>query len=384
MNEEQRLILKMLEEGKITAAEAEALLNALKEPEDTAEEERHTDLWTKIEKQGEEFAEKVEQAAERFVQSLETKTELRLSDRLAKLSKMITRFPFVGQEDTYEFTEDYHGTFAENGDILCKLSTGSGRVTVRGWNEPGFRLRVTQRIRGKEREAALAKLYHIDLPQNGEPLDELKVEVPSFPDVSISFALDVPRTLIYQLEIATHNGSILLSDLYARTVRLSTINGSLELQGLQSEEIECHTQNGSCRAAHTKTDIFTGRTGVGSFRLIDLQGEKVTCQTSSGSIWVEPVVRGDAEYRLETTAGSVRINLGDYREVKTSFDLRTSVGRIMIPERDMEGAHIDRQSGGWHMVGQSPGFETGPNRLRLNVATGSGSIRLEGAGGGQD
>ena len=56
----------------------------------------------------------------------------------------------------------------------------------------------------------------------------------------------------------------------------------------------------------------------------------------------------------------------------------------MIPERDMEGAHIDRQSGGWHMVGQSPGFETGPNRLRLNVATGSGSIRLEGVGGGQD
>ena len=43
MNEEQRLILKMLEEGKITAAEAEALLNALKDPEATVEEERHTD-----------------------------------------------------------------------------------------------------------------------------------------------------------------------------------------------------------------------------------------------------------------------------------------------------------------------------------------------------
>ena len=185
MNEEQRLILKMLEEGKITAAEAEALLNALKEPEDTAEEERHTDLWTKIEKQGEEFAEKVEQAAERFVRSLETKTELRLSDRLAKLSKMITRFPFVGQEDTYEFTEDYHGTFAENGDILCKLSTGSGRVTVRGWNEPGFRLRVTQRIRGKS-GGCLGKTIPYRSAQNGEPLDELKVD--KLPDVSISFA----------------------------------------------------------------------------------------------------------------------------------------------------------------------------------------------------
>ena len=42
------------------------------------------------------------------------------------------------------------------------------------------------------------------------------------------------RTLIYQLEIATHNGSILLSSV-RRTV-LSTINGSLELQGLQPED----------------------------------------------------------------------------------------------------------------------------------------------------
>ncbi|NLM38851.1 MAG: DUF4097 domain-containing protein [Firmicutes bacterium] len=384
MNEEQRLILKMLEEGKITAAEAEALLNALKDPEATVEEERHTDLWAKIEKQGEEFAEKVEQATERFVRSLETKTELRLSDRLAKLSKMITRFPFVGQEDTYEFTDDYHGSFVESGDILCKLSTGSGRVTVRGWNEPGYRLRVTQRVRAKERETALAKLHHIDLPQDGEPLRELKVEVPSFPDVSISFDLDVPRTLIYQLDISTNNGSIAVSDLYARLVKLATVNGSLDVQGLQSERIECQTQNGSCRITHTKTDVFTGRTGVGSFRLIDLQSENVNCMTSSGSIWAEPVVRGDAEYNLETTAGSVHVDLGDQREIKASFDLRTSVGRIMIPERDMEGAHMDRQSGGWHMVGTSPGFESGPNRLRLTARTGSGSIRIAGGGGGQD
>ena len=52
MSDEQRLILKMLEEGKISAAEAEALLNALGQPEALEEEERSADVWEKVEKQG--------------------------------------------------------------------------------------------------------------------------------------------------------------------------------------------------------------------------------------------------------------------------------------------------------------------------------------------
>src|SRR5690554_2998650 len=226
MNEEQRLILKMLEEGKITASEAEALLNALGQSEETVEEDRTTDIWSKVEKHGEEFAEKVESAADRFARSLEAKTEFRLSDKLAKISKMISRFPFVAQEDTFEFTEEFKGDLAHDGDIICKLNTGNGRVSVKGWNEPGYRLRIIQRIRAKDRETALTRLHHIDIPDH-EPLRELELAVPSFSDMTISLELDLPRTLIYQFDMRTHNGSITLADLYARTAQVNTSNGSV-------------------------------------------------------------------------------------------------------------------------------------------------------------
>lgn len=382
MNEEQRLILKMLEEGKITAAEAEALLNAVGQSEPLEEEERSADLWEKVEKHGEEFAEKLESAAERFARNLEAKVEFRLADKLSKLSKMISRFPFVSQEDTYEFTEEFHGTFQEEGDIICKLSTGSGRISVQGWNEPGFLLVVTQRIRAKDRETALGKMYHVEVPTL-EGVRELVIDVPSFPDAGVSLTLNVPRTLIYQLELATHSGSISVADLYARTAELTTSVGSIGIQGLHAENVRCNTANGSCRAEHVTAELFTASTGNGSLRLKHLQGYRVQCSTSNGSIRVAPVVRGTAHYDLRTTNGSVRVELGD-AEVKTAFDLYTSVGRIAVPEEDFELTQVDRRSGGWHVMGQSPGFEASSQRLHLHVQTGSGSIRLMNGGGGQD
>ncbi|KLU40174.1 MAG: hypothetical protein AA931_00595 [Peptococcaceae bacterium 1109] len=382
MSDEQRLILKMLEEGKISAAEAEALLNALGQPEVLEEEERSADVWEKVEKQGEDFAKKVESAAERFARNMEEKVEPRLADKLSRLSKMLSRFPFVSTDDTYEFSEEFYGTFQEDGDIALTLKTSTGRISVQGWNEPQFRLVVVQRIRAKDRESALGKMYRVELPSE-EALRELSIDVPSFPDTSVSLVLSVPRTVIYQLGFNTHSGSISVADLYTRTARLTTSVGSIEVQGLQGESIECTTVNGSCRAEQITAESFVGRTGNGSLKLKQLQGEKVDCETSNGSIRVEPVVRGTAHYTLNTTNGSIRIVQSD-AEVKTAFDLYTTVGRISVPEEAFEITNADRRSGGWHLAGKSPGFEGGANRLHLHAKTGSGSIRLDTSGGGQD
>ena len=75
MQQEQRLILKMLEEGKITAEEAEALLNAIGDSSMRTESGPQEDPWVRLEKMGEDFATKVEDATDRFSRSLEQKTE---------------------------------------------------------------------------------------------------------------------------------------------------------------------------------------------------------------------------------------------------------------------------------------------------------------------
>jgi len=382
MNEEQRLILKMLEEGKITAAEAEALLNALGQQDPLQEEERSTDMWEKVEKLGEDFADRLEAAAERFSRSVEGKVEYRLADKLSRLSKMISRFPFVSPEDVYEFSEEVEGTFRQDGDILCKLKTANGRIRVRGWTEPGFRLTVLQRVRAKDRDAALARMHRVDLPTN-EALGELVIEVPSLPDVTVSLLLDVPRTLIYQLDLQTYNGSIGIADVYSRAANLYTTNGSISAVDVQAEKVHCETVNGSCRVERVVTEMFSGHTGNGTLSLRQIQAADLKCRTSNGSIRVEPQVRGTSNYELVTTNGSIRVELSD-DAAKTDFDLQTSVGRISVPEGVYELKRMERQSGGWHVEGESHGLEGAANVLHLRARTGSGSIRLEKSGGVQD
>ena len=86
------MILRMLEEGKITAEEAEALLTALGSKTDFSGSESQEDPWTRLEKMGEDFASKVEVATERFSRSIEHS----VGDKLNKLPKILARFPFLG------------------------------------------------------------------------------------------------------------------------------------------------------------------------------------------------------------------------------------------------------------------------------------------------
>ena len=103
MNEERLLILKMVEEGRITAEEGVELLDALSAKNDTKTDERENDGWRKLEKHGEEFAQKIEATVEKFSKSLEDILEGGLGEKLQGIPKVLAKIPFVNV-----ITEDNH------------------------------------------------------------------------------------------------------------------------------------------------------------------------------------------------------------------------------------------------------------------------------------
>ena len=154
MSEEQRIVLRMLEEGKITAQEAEGLLKALSEGAKHAEREpkAQTDPWVRVEKMGEDFASKVELAAERFSRSIEHN----LGDKLSRLPKVLARIPFLGQGESQEFTSIVRGTVGAGEVIPIQIINASGSVHVQGWDEEEYQLTVVQRLRGGDQELPAA------------------------------------------------------------------------------------------------------------------------------------------------------------------------------------------------------------------------------------
>lgn len=382
MNQEQRIILKMLEEGKITADEAEALLNALKESHPLEEDEKQSDVWSRIEKQGEEFAERVEIAAERFARSVEAKTDMRLTEKLSRLPKMLAKFPFIGQEETHEFIQEFRGSLSEEvTEIPIHLATSNGRITVNGWDEPGYRLMVIQRIRGRDRDGARDRLYGVSW-EDGEVADQLHLEIPNLNDISVSLHLSVPRERQYSVELRSHNGSLEVTNLEGTTMDLVTANGSTTLRQVCSQSVRGQISNGSCKMEQVEASTIWYRVGNGSYKLFAV-ADQFDCKSTNGSIHLQPLaVPNDSQIKLCTTNGSINVALPAWPDLGVAVELQTSVGRVSSQLGQMEYSHNERRGGGGYVMGRTADYEKQTVKLSLEASTSSGSISVTSVGSG--
>lgn len=376
MQQEQRLILKMLEEGKITAEEAEALLNALNDG-DCGGVGPQQDPWARLEKLGEDFAGKVEAATERFVRSLEQRTE-GLGEKLIRLPKIFAKFPFVNYEQAHEFTQVLRGQLrGDERAIPIFLDNFNGPIRVEGWPEDGWQLIVVQLLRGKERDGVRGRLFS---PRwvDGEDRGELELSVPDGEGRFVSLHLMVPDKRKYQVRLAAFNGSLRLENLETSSVELETTNGSIAIQGARSERIVGKISNGSCEMDAVKSDAVRFRIGNGSYRA-RLAARDVDCVATNGSIdlTAERIVE-NSSYALQTVNGSIGVNLPVQDDLATSLELRTSVGRIRTGLGPLEDTQEERGGGGASFSAKTLGFGERPISLTLIAKSTSGSITVVG------
>lgn len=371
MQQEQRMILRMLEEGKITAEEAEALLNALGDGVGAEGAEPQDDPWVRLEKMGEEFANKVETATERFARSLEHS----VGDKLVKLPKILAKFPFLGLEESQEFTQVVRGPVAETEIIPIDLHNVNGPIRLQGWPEDYYQLTVVQRLKGKDRELLRGRLYHVPWEDNRER-GEFRLTVPNHSDGFISLHLMVPEGRTYQVALASQNGSLRVENLKGSELRLRTINGAAELRSVEAQRIEGQGGNGGCEMDEVKAETVRYELGNGSYRL-SLTAGLVDVVTTNGAVNVKAVdVRGGASYRLRTTNGSVNVLLPPRVDLGVSLNLETAVGRIATSLGSLEIVKQERQGGGALLTAQSPDYDSFADRVELEAACISGSIAV--------
>lgn len=376
MQQEQRLILKMLEEGKITAEEAEALLNALTDGH-SAEQGPQEDPWVRLEKLGEDFASKVEAATERFSRSLEHRTE-GLSEKLIKLPKIFARFPFANYEQAHEFTQVLRGRMGvENGIGSIALDNFNGPLQVEGWAEEGWQLIVTQRLRGKDRDAVRGRLFSPEWA-DGEERSSFELSVPDREDRFVALHLMVPEKRDYRVRLTAFNGSLHLENLTATSAELGTTNGSVILNSVHGDSVRGKISNGSCEMDGVRAETIRFRIGNGSYRL-RVSARDVDCVATNGSIDLRTEkISKNSNYALQTVNGSIEVKLPAQADLGTSFELSTSVGRIHADLGPLENIREKRGGGGAALSGRTLGFQEQPLNLSLAAASISGSISVSG------
>ncbi|NMB01767.1 MAG: DUF4097 family beta strand repeat protein [Firmicutes bacterium] len=371
MQEEQRMILRMLEEGKITAEEAEALLKALGDEPLTSESEAQEDPWVRLEKMGEDFASKVEVATERFSRSLEHT----VGDKLTKLPKILAKFPFLGFEESQEFTQVVRGPVGLGEVLSIDLSNANGPIRLQGWSEDYYQLTVVQKLKGRDRELLRSRLYEVDWEDNAEKTN-FKLNIPDQGDRLISLQLMVPEERTYEVHLASLNGSLVVANLIGKDLTFNTINGSTELRSVKVQSIQGKGDNGSCEMEGVVAENIRYELGNGSYRL-SIAAEAVDLLTTNGAINVRVAdVQNGTGYRLRTTNGSVNVSLPPRVDLGVALNLRTSVGRISTKLGSLEVTQQERHGGGALLTANSPEYERYTDRITLEATSTSGSITV--------
>lgn len=371
MQQEQRMILKMLEEGRVTAKEAEALLRALREEPVTAEPEQQEVPWERLEKMGEDFASKVEVATERFARSLEHT----VGDKLTKLPKILAKVPFLGYEESQEFTKRLRGPVGPGEVIPIELNNANGPIQLQGWTEDYYQLTIVQRLKGGDRELLRSQLYEVDWENNME-MDSFNLSIPNRGDRFISLHLMVPQERTYEVQLVSQNGSLFAENLQGRNLTLHTINGGTELRAIKAASIKGEVGNGICEMKDVQAQSIRHRLGNGSYHL-SISASTVELVTTNGAVNVRVTeVQNRMDCRLRTTNGAIKVSLPPRIDVGVSLDLKTSVGRISTELGSLKVTKQDRQGGGATLTASSIEYVRFKDKIDLEATSTSGSIAV--------
>ncbi|MDQ7794230.1 MAG: DUF4097 family beta strand repeat-containing protein [bacterium] len=325
MEEERLLILKMLEEGKITAEEAAQLFAAL--GEDPGRGDAGGRPWPRL---GYHF-------------------RWRLEDMVGRLAR-----PPGGE--LFSLEEVVTGRFDPGLRPRLRLLTANGRIAVMAADGPEYRVAITKEIRAASREEAEAQAA--DLVRVARDGRTLAVDAGHsrrrrrWHGATVSIEARLPREAVYAATFLSANGQVEVDGLEFSELRAATVNGTVRLEGVEADGISCRTANGSIHVAGLAANLRAG--------------------TVNGSLEVHPRPRGpEARVRLHTVNGPIRLSLPDGAHCE--LEASTVAGRIHLEGPVLETVAQERGLVGRKLKVRSKG---GGPLLEIRAVTVSGSIRV--------
>ncbi|MCR4426583.1 MAG: DUF4097 family beta strand repeat-containing protein [Firmicutes bacterium] len=364
MSEERKAILGLLAEGKITADEADQLLDALEERDDvsdgTSREGRgpgsapagarslRVDLDGIADRIGKVVGEMVEAGHE-------------LPNRVRGIS-LTSILGSLGLGDLFggvPVEKVFEGSLPDGvSRFRVVFSTSNGHIRVSSWDQPGYRVCVRVGVRGvdtqDQAERKVAEELRLALGRDGMGFDCAD------PRMLESIAVDafVPNGPSYDVSVQTTNGSVVIEGVSATAIEASSTNGRIVLDRVKAARAEATSVNGSLSVSG---DLREGR-----------------FVTTNGSITGTLYSEGGGQVSMRTTNGSVRVRLP--RDARTGFEVRgeTLSGSV---RSSVEGASVTVERAGFGPERKirvaTVGWENAHHRMVVEARALSGSILIE-------
>ncbi|WP_311443215.1 DUF4097 family beta strand repeat-containing protein [Ezakiella coagulans] len=392
MNEEKKMILKMLEQGKITVEQAEKLLDAVNENSSENSEEPKKNTEYKIPEDDSKmngFFSGIGDFVKKTVQTaIETATGSTsfLGDFKAKergKSDMVKSFrkdldenieeikldlgesqivvketdedaPFIKVWVDKEFTEEEFNSEFEvlyrSDDSVCvsqiKRSKSVSINIIGGKSEKGYNYSsITELYIPSSNNISLLDLNtetggisisDIDIGDlkavtdfGGVRLNSIDVD-----DLSVAAdagSIDASNINCDDLTLTADFGSIKLDNINADLVRLTSDAGNILASNVNCDDIKLATDAGNLKIFNSDVDSCTMRSSAGSLSANRLSADELKMQTSAGSIAIEDLVNTIDTIDAKTDAGNIKAGLSNL-DNEITVKMRSSAGTLNYPD----------------------------------------------------
>ena len=335
MSEERKIILNLLAEGRITADEAEQLLEALDESDlydlDDSGPVDQSDMGERLGARADVIADDLSERLSKAVSEM-TEAGQELPDRLARaLGSMFGSLGWAFGPMGVQAERTFESEIPADCIISAiDFATSNGSIKLAGWDRPGYKVVARATVRGVETKSeaerrlasGLALSFEGGVMRLGCTDEALRN--------SLSIEAYVPRANTYDVNVSSRNGSSQLESLTAGSIDVRSANGRIVLGNVTATSATASARNGSVTASGDLGDA--------------------SLETANGSVSVTLSYRSAGRIRVNTGNGSVRLNVPRDASVTYQIDAHTVNGSVRT---SLENAEIRREPGTGRSVRRS-------------------------------
>jgi DUF4097 and DUF4098 domain-containing protein YvlB len=322
MKEQRKRILKLVEEGKLSADEALSLIEAL-DMDQQLKEEKITALSTEVlDFKNEDKAKQTHDKQS----SLGAKLMDWVDTAVKKVKEIDLDLNFGKSIDIHHIFQFQGSTFH---DIDINLPNGS--VNLQPWNEQDIRVECNAKVYRAENTEQARESFLNEL--------ECLVEGNRFifhtdkKTMKINVVMYVPEQAYEQVKIKLFNGPIRGEDLKVDTLKAKTANGLVSFSAINGKYGEFETANGHIKLSNSSYEKLEAETISG---LIQFNGtaEKIDAQSFNGNLLLTLADTACEALYAKTTTGNIEITTPE--ESTIIGELKSNLGALSAQIKDVD------------------------------------------------
>lgn len=393
LGEEKLLILKMLEEGKITSDEAASLLDALdgnikKQGEDSQTKQAKNGFQEEIQKARVKLGEWKQEFKNNYNQKDFDKMVDDFSTKAEKLGKNVASTTVGIVDKVVDFVGSFVDTNAFNifgsyspversFEVDCiegmnlNIEGINGHIIVKRHSEEKIIIKSVVRSPLNNVDSILAFISN----ENGVFLT-INKDI----NVSVSHEVLLPEKRFENIKLNTSNGKILVEDSLSDYLEAQTRNCYIELVGTNSNKINLNTKNARIQLSYVAgqdIDLNTANSLI-DVKHIKTQILKATTMNSRISAeGLEGFEGKDIDLFLKTSNGGIKVNMNDSLNMGYKVKAKTSCGGINLLIPDLNYSDIDRKGNLRNSAeAESKDLELFIQKVRIEAETSNGYIEI--------